>query len=376
MAKKEIDLAEALAETLNKQSKTQKVAYFLDEDDAATNVKDWVSTGCDTLDLAISNRPHGGLPVGRIIEINGLEGTGKSLVAAHTLANTQKKGGVAVLIDTETAVSREFFEAIGVDVSKLLYVSADCVEEIFEYIESIIEKARSTSKDKIVTIVVDSVAAASTKAELEADYDKDGYATGKSIIISKALRKITNTIGRENVLLVFTNQLREKLNAMAFSDKFTSPGGKALGFHASVRLRLKNMGTIKTGKTKENPNPRSIGINVRCTVTKNRMAPPLRSADFAIYFDRGIENNESWLDVMVENRIAKKVGQKYTYVDETTGEEIEFTTKEFPQRMLDNPELKERIYQKICTATMSHYRTDGISLDDDDVDIDTSETFD
>ena len=127
MAKKakEIDLADVLAESLNKQSKGEKVAYFLDSEEAPTNVSGWVSTGCAMLDVAISNRPYGGLPVGRIVEITGLEQSGKSLLSAHLLAETQKQGGVAVLIDTETAVSREFLEAIGVDVSKLLYVSAD-----------------------------------------------------------------------------------------------------------------------------------------------------------------------------------------------------------------------------------------------------------
>ncbi len=184
MAKKqELDLADILADELNKYSKDQKVAFFLDGDEAPTNVDGWVSTGCAMLDVAISNRPYGGLPVGRIVEVTGLEQSGKSLLSAHLLAETQKLGGVAVLIDTETAVSREFLEAIGVDVSKLLYVSADSVEQIFDFTETIIEKVRQTDKNKLVTIVTDSVAAASTKTELAADYGKDGYATDKAIII-------------------------------------------------------------------------------------------------------------------------------------------------------------------------------------------------
>jgi recombination protein RecA len=213
-----VDLADAIALELNKQSKDMKVAFFLDNDDVPTNVDGWVSTGCATLDVAISNRPYGGLPVGRIVEVTGLEQSGKSLLSAHILAETQKQGGVAVLIDTETAVSREFLEAIGVDTKKLLYVQADSVEQIFDFTETIIEKVRQSDKDKLVTIVTDSVAAASTKTELAADYGKDGYATDKAIIISKAMRKITNMIGRQKILLVYTNQLRQKLNAMAFSD--------------------------------------------------------------------------------------------------------------------------------------------------------------
>lgn len=362
---KELDLADILAGELNKQSKDQKVAFFLNEDEAPTNVDGWISTGCAMLDVAISNRPYGGLPVGRITEITGLEQSGKSLVSAHLLAETQKQGGVAVLIDTETAVSREFLEAIGVDVSKLLYVSADSVEQIFDFTETIIEKVRETSKDKLVTIVVDSVAAASTTNELASDYKKDGYATDKAIIISKAMRKITNMIGRQKISLVFTNQLRQKMNAM-FGDPWTTSGGKALAFHASVRLRLKNMGQIKM---KVNAKDKVVGMKVRCQVVKNRMGPPLRAADFEIFFDRGIDNYGSWLKVMKENSLVKQSGAWYTYVDTESGEEIKFQSKDFILMMADKEELREQIYKKICEETILQYK--GDTLDIDSMEIDT-----
>jgi recombination protein RecA len=367
MAKKkaELDLADILAGELNKQSKDQKVAFFLNDDAAPTNVDGWISTGCAMLDVAVSNRPYGGLPVGRITEITGLEQSGKSLVSAHLLAETQKQGGVAVLIDTETAVSRDFLEAIGVDVSKLLYVTADSVEQIFDFTETIIEKVRETSKDKIVTIVVDSVAAASTTNELAADYKKDGYATDKAIIISKAMRKITNMIGRQKISLVFTNQLRQKMNAM-FGDPWTTSGGKALAFHASVRLRLKNMGQIKM---KVNGKDKTVGMKVRCQVVKNRMGPPLRAADFEIFFDRGIDNYGSWLSVMKENKLVKQAGAWYAYVDTETGEEFKFQSKDFIPLMGENEELREQIYKKICEETILQYK--GDTLDIDNMEIDT-----
>lgn len=240
MSKIDENLAQIIADYLNKANKDQKVAFFLDSEEAPTNVGGWISTGSAMLDLAISNRPNGGVPVGRILEITGLEQSGKSLVSAHALASTQKKGGLAVLIDTETAVSREFFDAIGVDVSKLLYVTADSVEQIFETIETIIEKVRSSDKDKMVTIVTDSVAAASTKTEINADFDKDGYATDKAIIISKALRKITNMIGRQKVTLIFTNQLRQKMNAMPFADPWcVDPLTTKIKIRYKVDLKLK-----------------------------------------------------------------------------------------------------------------------------------------
>jgi recombination protein RecA len=361
MAKTE-DLASILADSLNKQHKDGKIAYFLTDEggDAPTNVKDWLSMGNAMLDVAISNRLYGGLPVGRITEITGLEQSGKSLLAAHLLAETQRKGGVAVMIDTETAVSREFLEAIGVDISKLLYVSVDTVEGIFEACETIIEKVRIGDKTRLVTIVVDSVAAASTLKELEADYGKDGYATDKAIIISKAMRKITNMIGRQSIALIFTNQLRQKMNAMAFSDPWTTSGGKALAFHSSVRLRLKNMGQIKVAD-------RIIGIKVRAQVIKNRMGPPLRHADFEIYFDRGIDNYGAWLTVMKDNKMVKQGGAWYEYVDTETGEVYKFQSKDFAKLLADNAELKDQIYRKICEETILLYK----NFNSDEVEITT-----
>ena len=366
-ATKEIDLAEVLAESLNKQAKDQKIAFFLDNNDSPTNVEGWVSTGASMLDVAISNRPYGGLPVGRITEITGLEQSGKSLVSAHLLAETQKLGGIAVLIDTENAVSREFLEAIGVDTTKLLYVTAETVEQCFEYTETIIEKVRVSSKDRYVTIVVDSVAAASTEKEMEADYGKDGYATDKAIIISKAMRKITNLIGRQKITLVFTNQLRQKMNAMPFSDPWTTSGGKAIAFHASVRLRLKSMGTIKAKDG--SGNERIVGIKVRCQVVKNRMGPPLRSADFDIFFDRGIDNYGAWLGLMKDNGIVKQSGAWYEYTDIDTGEIIKFQAKDFPSTLENNTEVKEQIYKRICESTILQYKKD--SLDSDNLVVDS-----
>jgi len=363
MAKVQADLAQQIADNLNKKYKDQKVAFFLDDDseDAPTNITGWVSSGATMLDVAVSNRPFGGFPIGRITEITGLEQSGKSLLSAHVLAETQKQGGVAVLIDTETAVSREFFDAIGVDVSKLLYITADTVEDIFETIDTIIEQVRKGDKDKLVTIVVDSVAAASTKRELEADYGKDGYATDKAIIISKAMRKITNVIGRQKITLVFTNQLRQKMNAMAFSDPWTTSGGKAIAFHASVRLRLASTGKIKAKDAKGNE--RVVGIKVRANVIKNRLGPPLRSADFDIFFDRGIDNYGAWLGAMKDYDFVKQGGAWYTYVDVETGEEFKFQAKELQDLLENNPSVKEQIYKRICEFTILQYKKDSLDTD-------------
>ena len=356
-------LAEVIASELNKQFKSHKVAYFLDGvDQTPTDISDWISTGSTILDLAISNRPDGGLAAGRITEINGLEGSGKSLIGAHALASTQKKGGLAVYIDTESAVSSEFLQAIGIDTENMLYVHLETVEEIFDTIETIVAKIRESDKDKLVTILVDSLAAASTKVEMDSDFDKDGWATAKAIVISKAMRKITQLIARQRVCLIFTNQLRQKLGVM-FGDPWTTSGGKALPFHSSTRIRLKNVGQIKD--TKKN----TIGIKIRAQVIKNRLGPPLRSADFSLYFDKGIDDFGSWLEVLKGHKLIKQAGAWYTLEDQD-GKEHKFQSKDFGSLMADE-DTQKYIYDKICKASILKYDSGKLGIDD----VTTSDEF-
>ena len=349
-------LADTLADSLNKKFKDNKVAYFLDgTDQTPTDIKDFISTGSSMLDLAISNKPDGGIAVGRITEINGLESSGKSLLGAHILAETQKKGGVAVYIDTETSVSQEFMQVIGIDMNKMLYLHLETVEYIFEAIEEIVTKVRESDKDRLVTILVDSLAAATTKVELEADFDKDGWATAKAIIISKAMRKITQMIGRQKVALVFTNQLRQKLGVM-FGDPWTTSGGKALPFHASTRIRLKNMGQIKdTGKN-------VLGMKCRAQIVKNRLGPPLRHADYDMYFDRGIDNYGAWLTVLKEHKLVKTGGAWYTLTDQN-GKDHKFLSKDWEDLITENDELREYVYNIICDKVILKYK-EKLGIDD------------
>ena len=340
------ELAGVIADELNKTFKHQKVAYFLDEGSNPTNVVDWISTGSTILDLAISNKPNGGVPIGKITELNGLEGSGKSLIGAHLLTSTQKKDGVAVYIDTESAVSPEFLQAIGIDTKTMLYVHLETVEEVFETIETIVTKIRESDKGKLVTILVDSLAAASTKVEMDADFDKDGWATAKAIIISKAMRKITQMIGREKIALVFTNQLRQKLGVM-FGDPWTTSGGKALPFHASTRIRLKNIGQIKDAKKN------TIGMKMRAQVIKNRLGPPMRHADFELYFETGIDDDGSWLHVMKDHKLLKQGGAWYTMINQN-GEELKFQSKDWSEQLQDT-EFKEHCYNLICEKVILKY---------------------
>lgn len=359
------ELGASIADTINKQFKSQnlKTAYFLEgDDDAPTIIKEWVSTGSTILDLAISNRKWGGFPVGRVCEITGLEQSGKSLLAAHTLLSTQKKGGLAVYIDTENALSTEFLSAIGLNLKEMLYIPLETVEDIFESVETIIEKVRSSDKDRLVTIVVDSIAGASTKTEMAADFDKDGYATAKALIISKAMRKITNLIGRERICLIFTNQLRQKLNAPAFSDPWTTPGGKGIPFHASVRIRLSSIGAIKA---KVNGIDAVVGSRVKAKLVKNRCGPPLREAEYAVYFDSGIDDYSSWLEVMKDYNLVKQSGAWYEYTDKRTGEIIKFQSKDFVEKIISQPELAEIVYDDIAEKVIMVYqKSDEARIDD------------
>ena len=349
------ELAGVLADTISKQFKDMKVAYFLDGTDTTpTDIKDFVSTGSTMLDLAISNKPDGGIAVGRITELNGLESSGKSLLGAHMLAETQKKGGVAVYIDTETAVSTEFLTAIGVDVDNMLYLHLETVEDIFHAIEEIVAKVRESDRDRLVTILVDSLAAASTNVEMEADFDKDGWATSKAIIISKAMRKITQMIGRQQIALVFTNQLRQKLGVM-FGDPWTTSGGKALPFHASTRIRLKNTGQIKDKKNN------TIGMKMRAQVIKNRLGPPMRHADFELYFETGIDDDGSWLKVMKDHKLVKQGGSWYTMQDHKD-KEVKFQSKDWSE-LLQDSEFRSHCYNLICDKVILKYEK-NFGIDD------------
>ena len=346
------DLASVLASTLNAKFKetNQKIAYFLDKDaDSPSNVTDWISTGNDIVDLAISNRPYGGLPVGRIIEIMGETAAGKSLLTASILAQCQRKGGLAIYIDTENAVANEFFEMLGMDLSKMIYAPIETIEDAFAVIETIIEKVRTSDKDRLVCIAIDYIMGATTKVEQAADYEKDGFATTKAIVLSKAMRKITNMIGRQKICLILTNQLRDKVGVMGFGEKTQTSGGKAVGFHASVRLQLYNLGMIKKS------DGTVVGARTKLKLKKNRLGPPSREVEYDIYFDSGIDSAPSWIDELVKHKLVKKRGAYYDYVDQETGEEVIFTSANILTKLKENPALKKQVYERLCSEYIMKY---------------------
>ena len=346
-------LIQDLVKSINKGKKGFGVAHLLGSagNKAATNVKQWVSTGSSLLDLAISNKTNGGIAAGRITELTGMEGSGKSLIGSHILASTQKAGGIAVYIDTESAVSIDFLRIIGVDVDKLIYISMDKIEDIYQTIEDLIFKIRESNKDKLVTILVDSVSAASTEQETDSDYGKDGWATSKAIINSKAMRKLTNMISNYKIALVLTNQLRTKLG-VSFGDNKTTSGGFAIAFHSSTRVRLN-----KALKSKD-AEGEIIGLYIKAEIKKSRFGPSFRKVEFPLYFSSGIDDDTSWLLYLKGKKLATGgAWHKFDYPDAKTGEiqELKFRAKEWSNLLDKTIGLRQYVYNLICDNFIMKY---------------------
>jgi recombination protein RecA len=284
------DFTSDLIKSLNKERGT-RVAYNLSTDESPTHVNRWISTGSKQLDYIISNQKDGGLPEGRIVEIFGPPSIGKSHIATQIARSTQKMGGIVVYIDTENATSVENLRLLGVDITKrFVYVDTHCTEEVLSIAESTIIKAKAMDKDVPVTIIWDSVAATSPKAELTGDYEKESIGL-QARAISKGMRKITGVIANEKVLMVCLNQIRTKVGVL-YGDPTTTPGGMAIPFHSSVRIKL-GAGSQILNKDKE-----PIGINVSAKTIKNKVSAPFRKCDFEIHFGKGIREHEQVFDLL------------------------------------------------------------------------------
>ncbi len=288
------DIASQLITDLNKEF-SQRIAYNLAESGAPTIVKRWISTNSELLDYAISNKRNGGFPSGRIIELAGLPSTGKSHIAYEVCRTVQKLGGLVVYIDTENATMPEKLAQVGIDVTKrFVYVDTHCTEEVMAVIESTIRKAKAIAdKDLPILVVWDSVAASSPKAELEGEYDQNTVGL-QARTLSKGMRKITGVLGQFGVTLLCLNQLRMKINSF-MGDPYVTPGGAAIPYHSSVRIRLTGEGTAL-----KDASGNVIGIKVPLKIIKNKVAPPFRNFDISIIFGKGIVESEQLLDTLIE----------------------------------------------------------------------------
>ncbi|MCH4156266.1 MAG: recombinase RecA [Muribaculaceae bacterium] len=289
---------------------------------------DVIPTGSIGLDFALG---VGGYPRGRIIEIYGPESSGKTTLAIHAIAEAQKAGGIAAIIDAEHAFDRFYAESLGVDVNNLWISQPDCGEQALEIADQLI---RSSAID---VIVIDSVAALTPRAEIEGDMG-DKQMGLQARLMSQALRKLTATISKTNTTCIFINQLRDKLGVM-FGSPETTTGGNALKFYSSVRLDIRRIGQIKDGEE-------VLGNLTRVKVVKNKVAPPFRKAEFEILFGKGISKIGEIVDLGVAQGIIKKSGAWFSYEGTRLGQGRDAAKATIE----DNPELAEELEAKIMDA--------------------------
>ena len=293
--------------------------------DSATNMNvECIPTGSLSLDIALG---LGGVPKGRVVEIYGPESSGKTTVALHMVAEVQKRGGIAGFIDAEHALDPVYAKNIGVDIDNLYISQPDSGEQALEICETMV---RSGAID---IVIVDSVAALVPKAEIDGDMG-DSHVGLQARLMSQALRKLT-VVSKNNCVVIFINQLREKVGVM-FGNPETTTGGRALKFYASVRLDVRKIETLKSGGE-------VIGNRTRVKIVKNKVAPPFREAEFDIMFGKGISTEGDLIDLASNVGIVQKSGAWFSYNGEKIGQGRE-NAKQF---LLNNPELKDEIDKKV-----------------------------
>lgn len=284
-----------------------------------------IPTGSLALDIALG---IGGVPRGRVIEIYGPEGSGKTTLALHIIAEAQKLGGTAAFIDAEHALDPIYAKNLGVSTDELLLSQPDTGEQALEISEMLI---RSGALD---VLVIDTVASLVPRAEIEGQMG-DSHMGLQARLMSQALRKLSGAINKSNTCAIFINQVRERIGII-FGNPETTPGGRALKFYSTVRMRVSKAASIKVGTD-------IIGSRVRTRIVKNKLAPPFKKAEFDILFGKGISREGSLVDLGVEHGIIKKSGTWYSYGEEQIGQGMENVRK----YLIDNPEIAEDIENKI-----------------------------
>ncbi len=344
MATKEInsEKLKALQLTMQKLDKTYGKGSVMRLGDSPALEVDIIPTGSLTLDIALG---VGGFPKGRVVEIYGPESSGKTTLAIHAIAEVQKQGGIAAIVDAEHAFDQFYAKSLGVDIDNLLISQPDNGEQALEIADNLI---RSGAID---LLVVDSVAALTPKAEIEGEMG-DSQMGLQARLMSKALRKLTGSINKANCCCIFINQLREKIGVM-FGNPETTTGGNALKFYASVRVDIRRSSQIKDGDE-------VIGNRTKVKVVKNKVAPPFRRAEFDIMYGKGISKVGEIIDIGVDLNIIKKSGSWFSYGETRLGQGRD-SVKGI---IKDNPELMEELEQKIKEALVPSGEVDLVEEHD------------
>jgi recombination protein RecA len=321
----------ALQLTLDKLEKTYGKGTVMKLGDSPVEDLPAISTGSIGLDVALG---VGGLPKGRVVEIYGPESSGKTTLAIHAIAESQKNGGIAAFIDAEHAFDRFYAQKLGVNIDDLLVSQPDNGEQALEIADNLI---RSGAID---IIVIDSVAALTPKSEIEGEMG-DSKMGLQARLMSQALRKLTANISRTGCCCIFINQLREKIGVM-FGNPETTTGGNALKFYASVRLDIRRTSQIKDGEN-------ATGNRVRVKVVKNKVAPPFRMAEFDLMFGEGISKLGEIIDLGVDNNIIRKSGSWFSYGETKLGQGRD----QLKKLLTDNPELADELEEKVRGALIA-----------------------